>query len=326
MTMKNQSFRFSAGLDVPEWQKKARAELTGLLGITDLLAAPRCPLSPKTLWKRSNEYGTIEKIELTMEDGFKNRIYLCLPHQSRKPYRAFICLQGHSTGMHCSIEVDWHDEQTFVLSDGDRNFANECMRRGIPAICLEQRAMGENSSDPNRYPSCLLPAMSALLTGSTLLGKRIFDVDRVLDYMRECGDFDMSHVGIMGNSGGGTTTMFAAAVLPGLTHAMPSCSFSSFEASIGSIVHCSCNYVPGLLNFGESAEVLGLIAPRPLVIVSGIEDNIFPLEAAKEQFCRLKEIYAAAGAGENCRHVLGNGRHRFYADDAWPVMLSYWEE
>ena len=162
--------------------------------------------------------------------------------------------------------------------------------------------------------------MSSLLTGSTLLGQRIFDVDRVLDYMKEQGDFDMDHVGIMGNSGGGTTTLFAAAVLPALTYAMPSCSFSSFEASIGSIIHCSCNYVPGLLNFGESADVLGLIAPRPLVIVSGAEDNIFPLDAAKEQFARLKEIYSAAGASEACQHVIGQGGHRFYADDAWPVM------
>ena len=115
-----------------------------------------------------------------------------------------------------------------------------------------------------------------------------------------------------------------SALLTRLTHIMPSCSFSSFAASIGAMNHCSCNYVPGLLRYGESADVLGLIAPRPLVIVSGKEDPIFPLEAAQAEFIRLQKIYAASGAAQNCVHVLGDGGHQFYAEPAWREMLKFW--
>ena len=120
--------------------------------------------------------------------------------------------------------------------------------------------------------------------------------------------------------------MFAGAVLPRLTHILPSCSFSTFADSIGAMYHCSCNYVPGLLLYGESADVLGLIAPRPLVIVSGNADEIFPLEPAIRQLARLREIYAAAGAPGHCRHVIASGGHRFYAEDSWKAMLPFWNE
>lgn len=324
--MYNRSFSYEKGCVTEQWQNAARAELKDLLGITDTLSAPRVPLNPVSIWKKDFADGSVEKIRLTMEDGFDNHIYLCLPHHFEKPYKTFICLQGHSTGMHVSIGVDWKDETSPHTDDGDRDFAIGCMKRGIAAICLEQRAMGENSTNEQHYPACLVPAMQLLLYGRTLLGQRIFDVSRVVDFMRERGDFDMSHVGLMGNSGGGTTTMFAAAVLPEITHAMPSCSFSSFKASIGSIHHCSCNFVPGLSNYGESADVLGLIAPRPLVVVNGRFDPIFPLAAAQEQFARLKEIYASLNAEENCQHVIGEGEHRFYAEDAWKIMLPLWND
>ena len=164
-----------------------RRALTDKLGITEKLAADRCELDPVTIWKRETEFGTIEKIALCMEEDFVNHIYLCLPHGAKPPYRAFICLQGHSTGMHTSIAVDWKDEITPLQIEGDRDFAIGCMQRGIVAVCLEQRAMGENSTDPNHYPSCHQPAVTAILAGKTLVGERVYDVDRVIDYLYDRG-------------------------------------------------------------------------------------------------------------------------------------------
>lgn len=308
-------------------KKVLRKDLTDKLGITERLAGPRCDLAPKSLWKRECEYGTIEKISLQMEEDFTNYIYLCLPKDMPAPYRAFICLQGHSTGMHTSIAVDWHDEVTPIPVEGDRDFAIGCMKRGIAAICLEQRAMGVHSENVNQEPGCLWPSgLNTLLHGRTMVGDRVFDVDRVIDYMAERGDFDMTHVGVMGNSGGGTTSIYAGATLTRLTHVMPSCAFSTYQASIMSIRHCICNYIPGLLELGEVADILSLTAPRNLVLVCGRFDPIFPLADAQKEFERLHAFYEEQGAGGKCHMVIGEGDHRFYADDAWKVMLPLWQE
>ena len=126
----------------------------------------------------------------------------------------------------------------------------------------------------------------------------------------------------MGNSGGGTISLFSAALLPRITHAMPSCYFNTFRDSIMSIYHCADNYVPGLLRYAEMVDVMGLFAPRPVVLVCGAEDPIFPVDATRRAFSDLQNIYQAADAADRCHLVVGVGGHRFYADDAWPVMLG----
>ena len=301
-----------------------RESLAALLGIREDLAAPAQPPVADTLWIREFAFGTVEKVRIHAEAGDGPFLYLCRTREMVGPQPVFLCLQGHSTGMHKSIAIDWHDEQTPIDVNGDRDFAIGCLKRGVAAVCIEQRAMGENSTNADRVPSCFEPAMFALLEGKTLLGLRVLDVARTIDYLATRSDIDLSRLGIMGNSGGGTTSMFAAALLPRITHAMPSCAFSSFHASIGAMRHCACNYVPGLYRWGESADVLSLFAPKPLVIVNGAADPIFPLAAANEQFDRLHAVYAAAGAAERCVHVIGPEGHRFYAEPAWNAMLPLW--
>ncbi|MCA1808939.1 MAG: alpha/beta hydrolase family protein, partial [Lentisphaerae bacterium] len=128
--------------------------------------------------------------------------------------------------------------------------------------------------------------------------------------------------GVMGNSGGGTTSLFAAALLPRIAFAMPSCYFCTFRDSIMSIRHCACNYLPGLLKYADMADIMGLFAPKPVVLVAGRHDPIFPIAATRAAFRDLRQIYRACGAPARCHLVEGPGAHRFYADEAWPVMLK----
>ena len=67
-------------------------------------------------------------------------------------------------------------------------------------------------------------------------------------------------------------------------------------------------------------DLVGLIAPRYLVIVCGKDDKIFPLDGVQKTFEIVKDLYKAAGVPDNCKLIVGNEGHRFYADDAWPVM------
>ena len=75
--------------------------------------------------------------------------------------------------------------------------------------------------------------------------------------------------------------------------------------------------------YAEMSDVLGLFAPRKLVVVSGAKDDIFPLEATQRAFADLRAVYKAAGSEGNCSLVVGAEGHRFYAEKAWGVMLKY---
>lgn len=309
------------GGDFTRWQRKARTALRSLLNVPQ---NDHNPLRVRRIWARETDLGRIEKIVFRAEPGADIPAYFCIPYAAQPPYRTFICLQGHSTGMHNSIAVDRENEHTPIDVPGDRDVALGCMRQGIAALCIEQRSLGIRGERLQKavcsHSSCHDSANRALLLGRTLIGERVFDVDRAIDYLASRGDVDMQQIGILGNSGGGTTSFYAAALLPRLACAIPSCAFASYWDSIGTIYHCACNYVPRILEHFDMGDLAGLIAPKPLVIVSGKTDDIFPLASARKQFRQTRRIYRAAGTPAHCAHIIGPEGHRFYANLAWAAM------
>jgi dienelactone hydrolase len=310
------------GGDVRKWQTRLRRKLRDLAGRMPKVS---CQLRSRRLWRREQQLGTIEKIVFTSEPYADVSAFVCLPANARPPYTFMICLQGHSTGMHVSLAVERDDNSKPHKVEGDRDFALGCMRRGIAALCIEQRSFGERREQKQEYISshgCHDATMQALMLGRTMIGERVYDVDRGIDYLAERGDADMKSIGVMGNSGGGTISLFSAALLPRIAFAMPSCYFNTFRDSLMSIYHCADNYIPGLLKYAEMSDVMGLFAPRPVVLVAGKDDPLFPIAATRRAFRDLQHIYGACGAKNRCHLVVGAGGHRFYADDAWPFMLK----
>ena len=311
------------GGDITTWQRRLRRKLRQLVALTPNTNAD---LNVTTIWQREHPLGTIEKIVFTSEPCADVPAYVCLPKTGQKPYPFMICLQGHTTGMHHSIAVQRENEKRKMSVEGDRDFALGCMQRGVAALCIEQRSFGERREQHQQQLSphgCHDAVMHSLLLGQTLIGERVFDVDRAIDYLTGRDDVDTKRIGLMGNSGGGTITMYASALLPRIQFAMPSCAFCTLAESSMSIYHCADNYIPGLLRYAEMADVLGLFAPKPITVVAGKEDTIFPITGVRKAFRQLKRIYTAAGVPNNCRLVVGDQGHQFYADKAWPTLLPH---
>lgn len=313
------------GQPIGPWRRALRARLKALLGWG--LMPPPGPLRVRSLWRRELPQGTVEKILFRSEPGADVPAYACVPRGARGRLPWVICLQGHSTGMHNSIGFD-AAEQGPLAVEGDRDFALGCMERGVAALAIEQRSLGERreakQARVSYHNACHDAAMRALMLGRTLLGERVYDVARGLDYLHTRRDVDRARIGAMGNSGGGAVALYAGALLPGLRFLMPSCCVCTYRASLLSIHHCSDNYVPGLARVAELADVLGLFAPRPLVVVAGQSDPIFPLSGVQAAFRQLRRIYRAAGAPDACRLVVGPEGHRFYAELGWREADTLW--
>ena len=307
------------GHSLPEWQRELRAKIGELVGMRWIQQPP--PVAT-TLWRRTHTLGMIEKIWFTSEPGADVVGYLCVPESADGNTPVIICLQGHTTGMHNSVGLT-EDETGWQAVEGDRDFAIGAMRNGFAALCLEQRSFGERREQIQEIRSphgCHDAAMRSLLLGRTLLGERLFDVQRGVAYLKTRPELDHSRVGVLGNSGGGTLAIYAAGLLPDIAFAMPSCSFCTFEASLLSIYHCADNYVPGILQWAEMADILGLAAPKPLVVVAGREDHIFPIAGVQSAYSALLRIYGDANASDRIRLVIGDGGHRFYERAAWSAL------
>lgn len=303
------------------WRRRLRSALRRALGLHHM---PRIEAPPRarTLWTRTIPEGTVRKVELDLEPGVLAPAYLCLPHAPTE--RLFVCLQGHTTGMHNSIAVSAEDERTRIDVPGDRDLALQCLRRGYAALALEQRSLGERREVVQERRSfhndCHDAAMRALLLGRTLLGERVFDLGRVVAWVRGGRRPRFPWVGALGHSGGGTVVLHAAGAGVPLDAAIVSGAFCTIRASIATIHHCADNYVPGMALLADTADVLGLAAPMPTVIVAGKDDPIFPLAGARPAFRQLRRIHAAAGPAGPARLAIGPEGHRFYADLAFSTL------
>lgn len=303
-----------------EWQVACREKLGELLGI----GAISKPENSCVQWgeKEPAEYGSLQRFSFQSEPGVYVPGYVLWPVEA--PKRVIICLQGHSTGMHISLGIAKEEGDEGSIAGG-RNFGVQAAKRGFAAVVIEQRCFGERQAAngvSSRADRCHRSSMNALLLGRTMIGERVWDVSRTIDLIQETAGLAGLPVYCMGNSGGGTATYYAAAMEPRLAGAMPSCSVCEYRASITPMRHCVCNFIPGLLNWFEMGDLAVLIAPRPMLVVTGRTDPIFPLDGVKKAFATIEKAYAEAGASESCRLLVGEGGHQFFPDEAWPAFES----
>jgi len=311
------SMRWQEGEDVAAWQEKARAKLREVLGLPFASKAENFRIE----WTKEDDPKWNEiRFAFESEPGQDVVCHLVLPKAYEGKLPLAICMQGHGTGMHISLgRVKFPgDEGDF---DGDRDFAVQAVAKGFAALAIEQRAMGEGSPNANGSPNCNHPAYQAILLGRTIIGERCHDVSCTIDVVEQHFPMiGMERIFMTGNSGGGTTTIYATALDTRIKAAMPSCALCGYYASIGAMQHCPCNYIPGIMKYFDMADLVAMAAPRPYVAVNGVTDASFPIESAKQQVSDARKVYAALGAEDKLRHVIGPEGHRFYKALAWPVF------
>jgi hypothetical protein len=159
--------------------------------------------------------------------------------------------------------------------------------------------------------------MLAFHMGLSVAGMRVHDALRLVDYLETRPELDMRRLGAMGISGGGMHTLFSAAIDTRIKACVISGYFSTFRDSILAMHHCPCNGVPGLAQFGEMADIAGLVAPRPLFVEAGTRDPIFPIKAVKQGVQAARAVYGVFDASQHITTDYFEGRHEVHGAQAY---------
>ncbi len=318
-------FRARTRAEAEAWQKTLRVKLTELIGG---FPNERPVLRPVTIETRQFPGYRREKLVFNSRPGMSVLAYVLIPEHAKRPTPVMICLPGHGRGVDDIVAIDDTGRDRTDKSGYQHDFAVQVAEAGVAAVAIEPLAFGCRRDPINARRgltanACQPSAGGALLVGQTMIGWRVWDVMRTLDYVATRNDLDSTRVGCMGISGGGTVTTFAAALDPRIQVAMVSGYLNTFRDSIGSLSHCIDNYVPGILNWAEMYDVAGLIAPRPLFIESGEKDNIFPIKASIESFNRVREIYGIFGAADRAQQEVFPGEHSFWGKKGIPFLTQH---
>ena len=319
----NPSMAYDGGENFADWQRRARAQLSALLGM-DRINPPKEDGFRVEYTEETEKY-TDTRFVINGEEGYSFPLVLRVPKKRCGKIPLFVCVQGHSTGMHISLgKVKYPKTDVNFIENEHCDYAAEAVERGFASVTVEMRNFGEMGADPeNGEPQCHIATMNNVLMGRTTIGERANDISRCIDAVLAHFDvIDSEKIMLMGISGGGTATYYTAAIDERISLAVSIGAVCTYDSSISAIRHCVCNFVPGIVNYFGIGDIGGLIAPRKLVAVNGRLDKIFPDYGVREAYSRVSELYSAAGVPENCTLVTGDAGHICYPDITWPAIYK----
>lgn len=308
------------------WQRKARAALAERLGFLD---TPKVALKPREIERVDRKKYVRHKIVIRTSAQSELPLYLLVPKNIRGKRPCVLVLAGHGYGVKDIVGL-WEDGSERYSPDGyHRDFACQLAERGFVVAAPEISCFGERQFRNLTFRanglngSCHNVATWAMMLGKSVAGLRVMDGMRVIDFLQTQKFIDAGQIGVMGISGGGMHAFFSAAMDPRIKAAVISGYFCDWRHSILSIFHCTCNFVPGLLEVGELSDLAGLIAPRPLLVEHGIRDDIFPIEHVKRAVSKARRAWKLLGDNETIATDYFEGRHRINGPAAYEFLAKH---
>lgn len=157
---------------------------------------------------------------------------------------------------------------------------------------------------------CNLYYLHATMFGMTCLSINLAHGNAATEFVAGLPEVDGDRIGVMGLSGGGTMTLWTALTNPRIKAAEIIC-YSDLWARFGirDINYCGMQVAPNLYRLVDLPDLQGLLAPLPLLVDIGVNDECFHIDNAMSCYRKLEAIYSAAFARENLYLDLFAGAH-----------------
>ena len=280
-----------------QWEQR-RAELRRQLQAAwGPFPAEPCPLEPRVLGTLQRDGYRVEKLMFQTRAGIWMTANAYVPAKSGK-VPAVLVVHGHWRGAKQDPVVQARClglvKLGFFVLAVDAFGAGE---RGLG------KALGEYHGE--------MVAATLLPVGLPLCGLQVYENQRAVDYLLTRPEVDGGRLGITGASGGGNQTMYAGAWDERFSSVVPVCSVGNYQAYLGAAC-CMCEVVPGALRFTEEGDLLGLTAPRALLIVNATRDAVqFSVAEARKSLAGAQPIYGLYGQAACLKHAVFESPHDY---------------
>lgn len=205
-----------------------------------------------------------------------------------------------------------------------QSFAQGLARQGYACLIFDPIGQGERLQYPvseeqlgkSKFGSGVREHIQAgnqqFLVGEFLGMWRAWDGIRALDYLLTRPEIDPQHVGITGNSGGGTMTTWLCGVESRWTMAAPACFVTTFLHNAENELPADTEQCPPhALALGlEHEDFLVALAPKPIIILAK-ERDFFDVRGSEEAFARLQRLYTLLGKPNNIALHVGPTDHGY---------------
>lgn len=304
--LEKQAQSLAARLPRPETQQAWLRRVADLrpcllhsLGLTRL--PDRTPLNSQIVGKIERPAYDIEKLIYEPRPGFSVSAHLYLPRQSDFPAPAVLYVPGHWMD-NCKLDPD--------VQLCCANLAS----LGFVVLVYDPIGQGERLGDWLDHGH-----LEPLLVGLSQEGLMVWESIRAIDYLVSRPEVDPQRIGMTGSSGGGLNTFYTSAVDERIQVSVPVCYVNTFFSMMTAERNRNwedgvdlCNQVPGVMAYAEMSDICGFFSPKPLCIVAGIRDWLFPIEGVRQVYTDIEYIYQLLDAPERVRLVEVDAEHGYH--------------
>jgi dienelactone hydrolase len=322
------SFQTPLPRSAQSWEKRKaelRKKLRRLLGDLPELLTPKVTIEEK----RSRDGYDLERF--TFDNGAGDTVYgyILIPsgHKGRGP----AILYHHYHGG----QYQQGKEEVISKAFSKLDFATgeALAREGYVVLCIDAYAFGERrfqgpagkNEEGDRTESALFKTF--LWEGRTLWGMMVRDDLLALNYLVSRPEVDARRIAAMGMSMGSTRTWWAAALDERIKAAISVSCLTRYQNLIahGEVAqHGIYYYVPDMLKEKIDTEsVIGLIAPRAHLTLTGDKDGGSPADGVRIINAFEEYLYKLYGKAENFRGVLYQGVGHEYTPEMWEETLRW---
>ena len=267
----------------------------------------KTPLNARVMKTVDRQVYTIENIIFESRPGFMVTGNLYLPTHRSKPVPGVIGVCGHS--------------ENGKAAKPYQSFAQGLARQGYACFIIDPIGQGERLQLlTNENKSLVGPGVAEHIhvgNHQTLVGEFLgswfaWDGVRALDYLLSRPEIDPNHIGVTGNSGGGTQTTWLCGVERRWTMAAPACFVTTFRRNCENELPADTEQCPPrvLALDLDHSDFLAAMAPKPTIILAQ-EKDYFDARGGEEAHDRLQRLYSLFGQSDATVHHLGDDYHGY---------------
>ncbi len=325
------AFDAASAAELQRWRRALVRKLKSLTGYDTMVPTP---LRPKITEQIRCDGYVRQRVEIQTEPHVRMPLYVLLPESGQR-FAPVIAPHGHASGGKLAVAgIRTRRAIAKTIREHNYDYGVQLVREGFAVFCPDARGFGERQEFPSNVDilnsSCQWINHMAYPLGQTVTGMWTWDLHRLIDYIETRPDCDAKRLGCAGLSGGGLQTLWATALDRRIRCAVISGYFYGYKQSLlEQYTNCSCNFVPNLYEHVDMGDIGALIAPRPLMIETGDEDNLNGRDNhrnVKSHFPITRRAYRLCDATGALKHRVFHGPHRWHGVEAIPWLKRWLQQ
>lgn len=309
-----------------QWQLQRstiRETLVKVMG--DLPPRPKVT-TVKTLSRENKGGYTLEKFEFNNEAGAIVPGYFLIPNNGKSKHPAIYYCHWHGGN------YELGKQEIFTTHHTPQVPAEVLTGLGYAVIAIDAYCFGERSGKgpggPEEKGSAeeLTTSKYELWMGRSLWSMMVRDDLMALEYLFSRPEIDTERIAVTGISMGATRSWWLMALDDRIKTGVAVGCLTRYQELIAEQklkYHGIYYYVPGLLKHFDTEAIISLIAPRPILFMTGDEDPGSPVAGVEKIEGAVQLVYKLYGAENDFESIVYPKTGHVYTPDMWDKMINW---